>query len=411
MGLEETLLFGYSWRDLLSLVSPLFSPGFDPAVNWHRSAYVGFVGALAGLWGLWNLDRRRAVGLAILLSLVVLLILGRSTSVSRVVWAHFPPLRFVRYPGNLAYLGWPVTALLVAAAWRSLRPSWRLPLFLLLAAELLFYGVGQAPLAPRGLFTDPGPLSSWLQEHGRGQRYLLSPLALESHSGFGVRDWKCRLYGLMNDPYRLRAAGNFGEPLVPRNSYDFMDLLYRQPSAAAAARLLPEVGIGFLLTRDPVPATPLLHPEGKVLWLLYRAAGKVGTAWALDARAGEALPAGLPEAPLPGAAEPLPESWPRDDRFEVSGERAGWAFVAEPRYPGWKTELEAGGSARLVESLPAWGAFQKVRVPDGPWRLRFFYDPASWHAGLLLSAFSLPVFGLYWYNLALRRAREGFAFR
>jgi hypothetical protein len=372
---------------------------------------VGFIGALAALWGLWHLGRRRAAGFAAVLGSVMLLILGSSTPISRAVWAHFPPLRFVRYPGNLAYLGWPVTALLVAAGWQSLRPSWRLPLFLMLAAELLFYGVGQAPLAPRGLFTDPGPLSSWLQEHGGGQRYLLSPLALESHSGYNVKDWKWRLYGLTNDPCRLRSAGNFGEPLVPRTTYDFMDLLYRQPSAAAVAPFLPGVGIGLLLTRDPVPATPLLHPEGEVLWRLYRAAGPVGAAWALGAAAGEALPAELPDAPLPAAAVPLPESWPQDDRFEVSGERSGWAFVAEPRYPGWKAVLEAGGAARLVESLPAWGAFQKVRVPDGPWRLRFIYDPASWRAGLLLSLVFLPAFGLYWYNLALRRAREGFAFR
>ena len=408
MGLEETLLFGYSWRDLTLWVSPLLSAGFNPAVNWTRSSYAGFVGAFAATWGLWSLGRRRAAGLAGLLGVVLVLILGDATAASRAAWQHFAPLRFVRYPGNLAYLGWPLVAMLAAAGAQRLRPSWRAPIFLLLAGELLFYGVGQAPLAPRGLFTDPGPLPPWLQESNGGRRYLLSPLALESHSGFGVRDWKWRLYGLTNDPYRLRAAGNFGEPLVPRTSYDFMDLIYRQPSAAAAARLLPGAGIGLLFTRDPVPATPLLRSDGEVLWHVYRASGKTGLAWALDARAGESLPADIPGAPLPAAAEPLPESWPRDDRFEVSGSRAGWAFVAEPRYPGWTAVLEAGGTARPVESLPAWGAFQKVRVPPGPWRLRFFYDPASWHAGLLLTAVFLPAFGLYWYNLALRRAREGF---
>jgi hypothetical protein len=322
--------------------------------------------------------------------MVLFLIMGDATVASRAAWRHFTPLHFVRYPGNLAYLGWPLVALLAAAGWQKLRPSWRLPLLLLLAGELLFYGVGQAPLAQRGLFTDPGPLPAWMQEHSDGQRYLLSPLALESHSGFGVKDWKWRLYGLTNDPFRLRAAGNFGEPLVPRTSYEFMDLLYRQPSAAA---------------------TPLLRPAGEVLWRAYHTAGKASLAWALDERSGAALPADSPTGPLPAAAEPLRESWPRDDRFEVSGRRAGWAFVAEPRYPGWKTVLEAGGTARFVDPLPAWGAFQKVRVPEGPWRLRFIYDPASWQAGRRLTVFFLLAFGLYWYNSALRRAREGFASR
>ncbi|MDD5628459.1 MAG: hypothetical protein PHU21_05310 [Elusimicrobia bacterium] len=409
MGLEETLRFSYSWRDLAVWVSPLLRAGFDPAVDWTKSSYAGFLGAGLAAWGLWSLGRRRAAGFAALLALVALLILGDATALSRAVWRHCAALRFVRYPGNLAYLGWPLVALLAAAGAQRLKPSWRAPAALLLAGELLCYGVGQAPLAPRGLGADPGPLPAWLRQEGGGLRYLLSPRALESHSGLGVRDWKWRLYGLTNDPYRLRAAGNFGEPLVPLTSYDFMDLLYRQPSAAAAARLLPGAGIAVLLTREPAPATPLLRPAGEVLWHAYGVAGRAAAAWLLGERDGEALPAGLPEARLPAAAGPLSESWLRADRFELSGRGAGWAFVAEPRYPGWKAVLETGGSSRPAQPQPAWGAFQKVRVPPGPWRLRFRYDPASWRAGLLLSGAFLLAFGLYWYNLALLRARAGFA--
>jgi hypothetical protein len=407
MGLEETLLYGYSWRDLGVWVSPLLVPGFDPAVDWTKSSYAGFTGALAAAWGLWSLGRRRAAGLAALLGGVLLLILGGTTALSRVLWQDFPPLRFVRYPGNLAYLGWPLVALLAAAGFQKARPPWRIALFALLSVELLGYGVGQAPRAPRSLFTDAGPLVSWLQERLGTGRYLLSPLALESHSGRGVQDWKWRLYGLTNAPYRLRAAGNFGEPLVPRESYGFMDLLYSQASVAAAARLLPGAGISLLLARDVLPPTPLLRPEGEVLWHAYRAAGAAASAWILPERDGEALPPGLPAGPLPAGARPLALTWPRDDRFELSGRGPGWAFIAEPRYPGWRAALESAGSSRPVETSPAWGAFQKVRVPRGPWRLRFLYDPASWKAGRLLSLVFLSGFGLYWYNLALRRARVG----
>ena len=78
---------------------------------------------------------------------------------------------------------------------------------------------GRAPSSSRRA----GPL------HGAGSkakaegRYLLSPLALERHAGADVVDWKTRLYGLTNAPYRLRAAGNFGEPLTLRASYGMMD--------------------------------------------------------------------------------------------------------------------------------------------------------------------------------------------
>jgi hypothetical protein len=407
MALEETLLYSYSWRDLGAWVSPFLVPAFDPAVDWTKSSYAGFTGALAAAWGLWVLGRRRAAGLAALLGGVLLLILGGTTALSRALWQDLPPLRFVRYPGNLAYLGWPIAALLAAAGWQKLRPSWRFALFALLSAELICYGAGQFPRAPRSLFTDAGPLVSWLQGRRDTGRYLLSPLALESHSGRGVHDWKWRLYGLTNSPYRLRAAGNFGEPLVPRATYGFMDLLYSQTSVAAAARLLPGAGISLLLARDVLPPTPLLGSEGEVLWHAYRTAGAAALAWALPERAGEALPPGLPAAPLPAGARPLTLTWPRDDRFEVSGRGPGWAFIAEPRYPGWRAVLESPGSSSPVETFPAWGAFQKVRVPQGPWRLRFFYDPASWRVGRLLSLVFLSGLGLYWYNLALRRARAG----
>ena len=409
MGLEETLRYSYSWRELCSWISPWLIRGFNPSVDWTKSCYMGFVGAGIAAWGLWKLRRKIVLGLACLLGAIFFLLLGDTTVFSRAVWAHWTPLHFVRYPGNLAYLGWSLTALLAAAGWQKLRPRWGAAFFLILAGELLCYGIGQAPLAPRRLFAEPGPLVTRLAQQGKGLRYLLSPLALENTIGFGVEDWKWRLYGLTNDAYHLRAAGNFGEPLVPRAGYEFMDMLYRQPSAAAAARQLPRAGILFLLTRDPWPGTPGLREEGHVLWHVYRVAGTSALAWFLDERLGSLLPAGLPERPLPAAAQALPLTWEREDRYEVSGTGAGWAFIAEPRYPGWRVVLEDSRGRNWTDTQPAWGAFQKVRVPSGPWRLFFSYDPASWRRGLALTLICLLAFGVYWYNLALRRARGGWA--
>ncbi|HAM34326.1 MAG TPA: hypothetical protein DEB40_09230 [Elusimicrobia bacterium] len=403
MALEETLRFGYSWRDLVQWVSPVLAywKRFDPAVDWHQCSTLGFVGSAAAAWGLWSLGRRRAVGLAALGAAVLLLILGDTNPVSRALWEHLPPLRFVRYPGNVSFLGWLPAALLAAAGLSRCGPAVRTAAFFLLAAELVCYARA-APAAPRGLFTEAGPLVRSLQEGGRKARYLLSPLALESHSGSGVRDWKWRLYGMTNAPFRLRAAGNFGEPLVPRSNYELMDFLYRQGSAAAAARLMPWLGADTLLTRDPTAPSKLLRYEGKVLWHVYRLAAPVSSAWALTEQAGDLLPAGLPDGPLPALGKALPLNWPREDRYEVEGSGAGWAFVAEPRYPGWSAVLETARGRSLAKPLPALAAFQKVRVPPGPWRLHFFYAPASWLRGVGLSALVLLGFGVYWYNRSLR---------
>ena len=405
VGLEEALRFSNGWRDLARWVSPLLfgSERFNPAVDWYRSNHIGCIGALAAAWGLCTLDRRRAAGLALLLGMVFLLILGDSSTISRALWAHAGLARLVRYPGNLSYLGWPVAAILVAAGFSRFRTAWRCWALAALAGELLFYAWGAVPMAKRAIFTQAGPLVRRLQADSSGLRYLVSPLALENGSGFGVSDWKGRLYGLSNEPFHLRAAANFGEPLVPRPTYEFMDFLYRQPSAQRAALFLPGAGVRFLLTRDPVDIPPkLAHGEGRTLWDVYRLQGPASLAWSLDAEGGEDLPAGLPTQPLPSGAQPLALTWSREDRYEISGRSEGWVFIAEPRFPGWKAFLETGGRSRPVDVLPAWGAFEKVRVPAGPWRLRFFYDPDSWRAGLLLTLMSLMGLGVYWYNRALR---------
>lgn len=402
MTLDETLRFGYSFRDLAQWVSPLLVGWrrFDPAVEWWKCSYLGFAGFLAAAWGLWRLAGRRRAGLAAILLGIAVVVMGDAAALSRAVWEHFPPLRFVRYPGNLAYLAVPCASLLVAAGVSRLPGPWRPFWALALAGELIFYAWGSAPQAPRGLFTDAGPLVRYLQENIGEGRYLLSPLALESHSGAGVLDWKHRLYGMTNGPFRLRAVGNFGEPLVPRENYELMDFLYRQPSAEAAARFLPWLGTRFLLTRDKARETPLLDYEGRILWHVYKVRGPVSLAWLLDERAGAALPAGLPEGP-PSHGKPLDLSRGREDRFDVRGDARGWAFIAEPRYPGWKAVLETPAGTVAVSPSPALGPFQKVQVPDGPWRLRFFFDPLSWRLGRFITVLALMGLGLYVYHRKL----------
>jgi len=182
-------------------------------VEWTKGCYVGVFGCLAAVWGAWSLARPKAIGIAALLFAVLLLILGDSNPLSAAIWAHVTPLRFVRYPGNLAYLALPCLALLVSAGFE--RSRGRSLTVALLGLELLLYAWNSFPAAPRSLFTEAGPLARLLQSSLEESRYLLSPLALEKQGGFGIRDWKFRLYGLSNAPFRLRAAANFGEPLVP----------------------------------------------------------------------------------------------------------------------------------------------------------------------------------------------------
>lgn len=400
----EALLWGFSAADLRQWISPLAVPlaSFHPEVDWWKCVYLGLTAFGLAVWGFLRLPRRRAAGLAAALTAALVLILGASNPISRWIWST-GALRFVRYPGNLAYLASLPLAALVGAGLSRLR---RAPLAAAaLAAELLLCGWRSTPAAPRGVFVAAGPLVRALQEKLGPTRYLISPLALEESRGAGVVDWKTRLYGLTNAPYRLRAAANFGEPLVPAENWKFMDALFRLPGAAAAAAWLPWAGASRLLTRDPPPPTPLLVPEPRALWFVSRAAGGVSTAYWLSPGAGAALPAGL-DGPAPAPGRPLFVERPREDRLTISDEGEGWVFLSEPRYPGWRAALETGTGTSPAQPLPALGPFQKYRVPAGPWTLRLRYDPASWRIGALVSAAALLAFAGYWYHRLSRLSHD-----
>jgi hypothetical protein len=398
VGLEEALTYGFSWRDLAQWVSPLLVHGFNPAVEWWKCCYLGVAGTLAVLAGLRALPARRAAPLLAAVAAVVLLTLGSSTAVSAWLWAFFPPLRFIRYPGNTAYLAALPLCALAAAGLQSAPRRWRAAAAAALCAELSLCAWGVMPRAPRGLFTAKGPLAEKLQGELAGARYFMSWGALNRSSGAGALEWRQRLYGLTNAPLKLRAGSNFGEPLVPQANYALLDRLFRAPGPAALAPELPWLDASVLLTATPASG-PGLEPAAAPLWSMARAAGAAPARY-LSPREGELLPADGPAPALTGL--PLPLQRPREDAFGVEGQGAGWAFVSEPLFPGWSAWLETPLGPGRARPLPALGPFQKVAVPDGPWTVRWRYSPPSFGWGLALTLGAAGALAAYWYN----RARE-----
>ncbi|MBI3551211.1 MAG: hypothetical protein HY077_01730 [Elusimicrobia bacterium] len=388
VGLEEALQFGFAPSDLAQWISPALAGSFDPAVQWWKSCFVGVVGIALAARGCLCLPRRRAAFLVLWLASVLLLLLGGTNSVSAALWVHLPLLKFVRYPGFLSYLAVPVLAVLAAAGVQRLSPGVRLAAVFLLMAELVLYGAGAFPLARADIFLSAGPLVRRLQSELGDHRYLLSPRALEAVQGAGYEDWKHRLYGLTNAPFRLRAAGNFGEPLVPQANFEVMDRLYSAKSAEDAASWFSATDISVLLTPRPIEGSKMFVHEGRDLWEVHRWKRDSAGAYALTEAEGAAIPAGLPvQEDALRVRQPLLVERPREDRFSIAGESVepGWVFVSEPRFPGWRVTLETPRGEGIVQSLPALSAFQRVHVPAGSWRLDFRYAPGSWLWGLALS--------------------------
>jgi hypothetical protein len=394
---EEGLQWSFKPSDLLQFTAPPLIPRSDysPAGFWWKTAYSGVSVLGAACLGLstgaaWPLAYLGGVGL---------LVLGDSNVLSTWLWEHLPPLRYVRYPGNLAYLAFPMLALLVGRGLHRRRFAG--PAALLIMAELLAYAWNSQPTVPRSHFTDTGPMVKVLRQELGGHRYLISPLALMWERGLGPTadaasaDLRQRLYGLTNMPYHLPSVCNFGEPLVTNPSYEWMDFLFTRKGLDDASPWLGWADVRVVLTRDRLK-TGRLGYLGDSLWQLYRNPGPAARAFWLDERRGAELPERLDgAAPSLSGAEPLAVARDREDRFSVAGEskEPGWVFVSEPLWRGWRSDAPV---------VPALGAFQKARVPAGAWTVRWRYDPASWRLGCWLSALVLCGLWAYWYNTRRR---------
>ena len=409
---RESLTWSYRPQDFAQFISPiLISAGeYSPAVHWWKTSYAGLAAFMFAVAGLASIPAWAAAGVVVYLLGVAALLLGGNFWFSRWLWASFAPLRYVRYPGNMAYLAAPAFAAMTACGlWtlqRKARPKATFLGLLAICAELIFFAHGSQPTVQAGYFTSAGPLAAALTRELGGSRYLLSPLALHASRGRGDTpesaslDFRQRLYGLTNAPSHLFSAANFGEPLVPQLTYRWMDFLLSQPGLAAASPWLAWADISVVLTRDHLPAPEGFSYAGELLWHGYRRKGFRGRALWMDEVDGDRIPSDLSKPPSAAHAVSVQFERPREDRFMVSGTsaRPGWLYVAEPAAAGWRVFL----NDRPCAPAPALLAFQKIKTPSGNWRASFRYDPTSWRVGSFITVLFLCALAGYCYNRSRR---------
>jgi hypothetical protein len=91
----------------------------------------------------------------------------------------------------------------------------------------------------------------------------------------------------------------------------------------------------------------------------------------------------------------------RDDRFDVTMERAGWVVISETHWPGWRAYVDG----QRVRPHFANHAFLGVHVPAGTHQVRLAYLPESFTRGRAISlAALLALLGVRWRSHRVRAA-------
>lgn len=385
------------------------------------SAYVGLVGAAAGLFGLFLLARERTWAAALtaaFIGAVFLACLGGTNPVSRWLWEHAPYLKQLRGPARMHFLMLAAAPVLVAlglarAGKRSpvLAAAWAGALVVELAAA----SWGFHPTQPAEYYARTGVLASFLRDNLGGLRYFQIPeIQLWPHVSRRSEDprferfrrlayegYKDKLFGLANLPFHLEAATGGYEPLVPEGVDLLVRTLRREEDQRGLGNRLAWLGCRILLENGPL-APHLVGHEGALLpgrvlergthlWEAYEAPEAARARWLPEAEkgrlGGDVLTAGEP------AGVPVLVEKTREDRFGARGEAPseGRLFLVEPYYPGWKAYVN-GIPATIEKALEA---FIQVRVPKGPWKASFVYEPASFLAGAWLSVAMLAGLAIY----------------
>lgn len=72
---------------------------------------------------------------------------------------------------------------------------------------------------------------------------------------------------------------------------------------------------------------------------------------------------------------------------EVKAGEGGYLVLTDLFYPGWRAEIDG----RAGEIIPVMGTFRAVAVGAGDHRVKFFYEPTGWRAGLAVSCLALVI--------------------
>lgn len=297
-----------------------------------------------------------------------------------------------------------------AALWQSAATAW-------LALDLLVAGWGLNPGGPLALY-DPLPAAQHAHQLAQSGR-LYIPAAHEQWLKY-TRFLRFETYHIDEDWLNMRAVhlpnanlldglamANQFDPLTPAHYAGWLEML-TQASPAVYAQLVDLMNVGLV-------ETLARHAPNGVRFTPAPPGGRVRFApcgvWVQDADAAKALmlsgalnfnrqvvlqgqetgPGCSEENPVGGSFQVriFDEAGPNRLTFAVTANTAGWVWLADVDYPGWRVEVN-GEPAPIVRANYA---FRAVYLAEpGDYTIRYDYRPYSFLAGALVTLAALVVF-------------------
>ncbi len=306
--------------------------------------------------------------------------------------------------------------------------SWAVGVAVLL--DLLTAGWGLNPTIPLGWLTEAPPEVTKVSQMVGSARLFLSPqdeyrLKFRRYFRFdtfwppqGWVDLPASLLPNLALWAGISSANNF-DPLVPGRYAAWLEAWESQPPEVQA-RWLARMGVSVLQRVGPGPDyavtwEKLPPPEPLARWVpwafavpdastaleaMRHRAAQAGPDWeeAIVIEGVDDLPPWEPTGthvpgPFPKGQVVVVSRSPLETRYRVVAPAAGWLFLAEAWYPGWRAWVDgAPVPLQRAEYL-----FRAVAVPAGTHEVRVAYRPWWWPGVAVVSALAaLGLLGLGW---------------
>lgn len=455
-GVEYGVATAWSLRpaELLNLIYPAIIINLFPGTDnlWSKCFYTGIIPPVLFLTGFFSKKNniKMMVYLGSIFVLVLLLALGNSSPLYRIMYDHFPLFKILRYPSSIMFLA--VFVLSIGASF-GLNNLTRKGIFgsglpfiiiFLITADLFMVNARLNLVINEKLFSAKGDKLEYLANNCGNSRFMLTPDAQFNRRAAGTNYYnawvqmKDNLYSDINMPFHCYNAG--GQDLRVSWYDDYLNSIESSNGAEKANKLLNIAGVKYVLSRKKIQGGSYkLVKDGTVK--IYENVMSLPRAWlagsgrvmerekmlelfksgslnpftyvlldsdegivksGLSAIKGAESKSSCPVYDNNKAGCHISSYSPENIGIEVMSQKPCWLVLSDTYFPGWKAYADG-----IEQPVYRANYFMRAVYLSGKEKnIRFKYTPIAFMVGSLISILSIIFIFRYFYRCTATPARE-----